>query len=60
MRQGFYHLILAPGLDWQDIDGVGHADELYLEWDPIFGYHHGLPADDLVVRPIMTYLKIKK
>ena len=32
-EQGYYHVILAPGLSHEDIDGNGHADELYLEFE---------------------------
>ena len=31
--QGYYHVILAPGLSHEDINGTGHSDELYLEFE---------------------------
>ena len=63
-------MILAPGLSHEDINGNGHSDELYLQFEassPLFpfivdffllqpfnGYHHGLPGDDLLVQTLIT------
>ena len=51
-----YHLRLAPGLKNEDMTGMGHADELYMEWDPYNGNHLPLPADDLAVSQFITTL----
>jgi len=29
--------------------GVNHGDELYLQWDPVFGLHHELNEDDIAM-----------
>jgi len=55
-HKGVYHFRLAPGLQNEDMSGMGHADELYLEWDPYNGNHLGLPADDLAVSRFITTL----
>ena len=29
-----------------NFSGVNHGDELYLQWDPVFGNHHELSPED--------------
>merc|ERR1712172_88743 len=53
-HKGYYHVILAPGLTNEDIDGNAHSDELYLQFEPFNTYHHGLPGDDLLVSRLLT------
>ena len=36
------------------MEGVGHADELWLQWDPYGDHHYGLPTDDLEVSRYIT------
>ena len=36
----------APGVHEDDIPGVGHSDELFLQWDPWRGEQHTLNSED--------------
>ena len=45
---------IAPGLNNEDMDGMGHADELYMEFDPYNGNHLGLPVDDLKASNVLS------
>jgi len=34
--------------------GVNHGDELYLQWDPVFGLHHPLSQEDTTMSSIIV------
>ena len=44
--QGEHHNVWAPGVHEDDIPGVGHSDELFLQWDPWRGEQHTLNSED--------------
>ena len=44
----------APGLHDDDIQGVGHSDELYLQWDHKDGEDYSLNTEDSRISLAMT------
>ena len=37
-----------------NFSGVNHGDELYLQWDPVFGNHHELSPEDQLMSAIIV------